>query len=149
MKITNPATGAVITDVPEDGAFAVRKKYERARAAQPAWAATPIKKRVAAIRDALQRYQFNAAVKVALAWRGVPVRGDVRAPLLPLSPVNVADALSRSEDVAFAAAMLIGCGLLLRTFRRAVPFFIGMVVGDMLSEGLWGAFAAWVALAPQ
>ena len=37
----------------------------------------------------------------------------------------------------------------LRTFRRAVPFFIGMVVGDMLSEGLWGAFAAWVALAPQ
>ena len=26
---------------------------------------------------------------------------------------------------------------------------IGMVVGDMLSEGLWGAFASWVALAPQ
>ncbi len=50
MKILNPATGAVIADIPEDGAFAVRKKYERARAAQPAWAATPIKKRVAAIR---------------------------------------------------------------------------------------------------
>jgi acyl-CoA reductase-like NAD-dependent aldehyde dehydrogenase len=50
MKILNPATGAVIADLPEDGAFAVRNKYERARAAQPAWAATPIKKRVAAIR---------------------------------------------------------------------------------------------------
>ncbi|HEY3157996.1 MAG TPA: aldehyde dehydrogenase family protein, partial [Vicinamibacterales bacterium] len=50
MKILNPATGAVIADIPEDGAFAVRRKYERARAAQPAWAATPIKKRVAAIR---------------------------------------------------------------------------------------------------
>jgi acyl-CoA reductase-like NAD-dependent aldehyde dehydrogenase len=50
MKILNPATGAVIGDIPEDGAFAVRNKYERARAAQPAWAATPIKKRVAAIR---------------------------------------------------------------------------------------------------
>jgi acyl-CoA reductase-like NAD-dependent aldehyde dehydrogenase len=49
MKILNPATGAVIADIPEDGAFAVRRKYERARAAQPAWAATPIKKRVAAI----------------------------------------------------------------------------------------------------
>ena len=50
MKILNPATGATIADIPEDGAFAVRKKYERARAAQPVWAATPIKKRVDAIR---------------------------------------------------------------------------------------------------
>jgi acyl-CoA reductase-like NAD-dependent aldehyde dehydrogenase len=50
MKILNPASGAVIADIPEDGAFAVRRKYERARAAQPAWAATPIKKRAATIR---------------------------------------------------------------------------------------------------
>jgi acyl-CoA reductase-like NAD-dependent aldehyde dehydrogenase len=50
MKILNPATGAVITDVPEDGAFAVRRKYERARAALASWAATSIKKRVDAIR---------------------------------------------------------------------------------------------------
>jgi hypothetical protein len=35
----------------------------------------------------------------------------------------------------------------LRTFRSAIPFFIGLVVGDMLSEGIWGAFAAWIALA--
>jgi acyl-CoA reductase-like NAD-dependent aldehyde dehydrogenase len=50
MRIINPATGALLADVPEDGAFAVRRKYERARAAQPGWAATPIAKRVAAIR---------------------------------------------------------------------------------------------------
>jgi acyl-CoA reductase-like NAD-dependent aldehyde dehydrogenase len=50
VKILNPATGAELADVPEDGAFAVRKKYERARAAQPAWAATPTRKRVEAIR---------------------------------------------------------------------------------------------------
>src|SRR5438128_5202847 len=50
MKIINPATGVMIADIPEDRAFAVRKKYERARDAQPAWAATPIKKRVDAIR---------------------------------------------------------------------------------------------------
>jgi acyl-CoA reductase-like NAD-dependent aldehyde dehydrogenase len=50
MKIVNPASGAVITEVPEDGAFAVRRKYERARAAQPAWAATSIRKRLDAIR---------------------------------------------------------------------------------------------------
>ena len=35
-------------------------------------------------------------------------------------------------------------GLIL--FRRAVPLFIGTVVGDMLSEGIWGAVAAWVAM---
>jgi len=50
MKIFNPATGALLADVPVDGAFAVRRKYERARAAQPGWAATAIDKRVAAIR---------------------------------------------------------------------------------------------------
>ena len=51
MKILNPATGALLADMPEDGAFAVRKKYDRARAAQPGWAATPMRKRVAAMRE--------------------------------------------------------------------------------------------------
>jgi hypothetical protein len=36
----------------------------------------------------------------------------------------------------------------LGVFRRAVPFFVGLVVGNMVSEGVWGAFAAWVALTP-
>ena len=39
MKISNPATGAVLADVAADNAAAVRRKYERARAAQPTWAA--------------------------------------------------------------------------------------------------------------
>jgi acyl-CoA reductase-like NAD-dependent aldehyde dehydrogenase len=50
MKITNPATGAVLVDVAADTAKAVRAKYDRARRAQPKWAATPIRKRLAAIR---------------------------------------------------------------------------------------------------
>ena len=49
MKILNPATGEAIADVPEDGPASVRRKYERARAAHPAWAATPLRKRLAAI----------------------------------------------------------------------------------------------------
>ncbi len=49
MKIHNPATGTVIADVDADGSAAVRKKLLRARAAQPAWAATSIKKRIATI----------------------------------------------------------------------------------------------------
>jgi len=50
MKITNPATGALLADVVADTAKTVRAKYERARRAQPAWAATSIRKRLAAIR---------------------------------------------------------------------------------------------------
>jgi acyl-CoA reductase-like NAD-dependent aldehyde dehydrogenase len=47
MKITNPATGAVIAEVAADTLKTVRAKYELARAAQPKWAAVPIKKRLA------------------------------------------------------------------------------------------------------
>ncbi len=47
MKITNPATGAVIAEVAADNLKTVRAKYELARAAQTKWAAVPIAKRLA------------------------------------------------------------------------------------------------------
>ena len=76
MKILNPATGAVIGDIPEDGAFAVRNKYERARTAQPAWAATPIKKRVAAIRAFRDRIvaKHDALARTLTQEVGKPIR---------------------------------------------------------------------------
>jgi len=40
---------------------------------------------VGELRVGLERFPFQAAAKVALGLRGVPVRGDVRAPLRPLS----------------------------------------------------------------
>ena len=49
MKIRNPADGALIADVATDTAASVRRKVERARAAQPAWAAQGIARRLAAI----------------------------------------------------------------------------------------------------
>ena len=49
LKVVNPATGEVAASLPADDAKSVRAKYERARSAQPAWANTPIKKRLAAI----------------------------------------------------------------------------------------------------
>jgi acyl-CoA reductase-like NAD-dependent aldehyde dehydrogenase len=49
LKVVNPATGEVAASLPADDAKSVRAKYELARAAQPAWAATPLKKRLAAI----------------------------------------------------------------------------------------------------
>jgi dihydrodipicolinate synthase/N-acetylneuraminate lyase len=37
------------------------------------------------IRERLERYPFQAALKTTLGYRGVPVRGDVRRPLRPLT----------------------------------------------------------------
>jgi acyl-CoA reductase-like NAD-dependent aldehyde dehydrogenase len=50
MKILNPADGALIAEVSEDSAASVRAKAIRARAAQPSWAALPLKKRVDFVR---------------------------------------------------------------------------------------------------
>jgi acyl-CoA reductase-like NAD-dependent aldehyde dehydrogenase len=49
LKIVNPADGTVITEVTADNAAAVRRKYELARSAQPKWARTPLRARLAAI----------------------------------------------------------------------------------------------------
>jgi len=53
LKIVNPATHAVVARVPADTAASIRKKYQLARAAQPAWAQTPLAQRI----DALIRFR--------------------------------------------------------------------------------------------
>jgi acyl-CoA reductase-like NAD-dependent aldehyde dehydrogenase len=76
MKILNPATDALIAEVPEDGPSAVRKKYERARAAQPQWAATPLRKRletVAAFRERIVAMQETLA-RTLTQEVGKPIR---------------------------------------------------------------------------
>jgi acyl-CoA reductase-like NAD-dependent aldehyde dehydrogenase len=49
LKVTNPATGKVVATLPCDDARSVKAKYERARAAQPAWAKVRLKQRLAAM----------------------------------------------------------------------------------------------------
>jgi acyl-CoA reductase-like NAD-dependent aldehyde dehydrogenase len=49
LKVTNPATGEVAATLDADDAKSVKAKYLQARAAQPGWARTPLKKRLAAI----------------------------------------------------------------------------------------------------
>ncbi len=56
LKIFNPANGALLATLPTDDAASVRAKYAAARAAQPAWAAQPLRERLAAIR------RFRAAI---------------------------------------------------------------------------------------
>jgi acyl-CoA reductase-like NAD-dependent aldehyde dehydrogenase len=56
LKIHNPATGALLAELPADDASAIAAKSAAARAAQPAWAARPLAERIAIVqrfRDAV------------------------------------------------------------------------------------------------
>jgi acyl-CoA reductase-like NAD-dependent aldehyde dehydrogenase len=76
MKIMNPATGGVIAEAAADSLKTVRAKYELARAAQPAWAAVPIRKRLAILakfRELLIARQDMLA-RTLTAEVGKPIR---------------------------------------------------------------------------
>jgi acyl-CoA reductase-like NAD-dependent aldehyde dehydrogenase len=49
MQIINPATGAIISEIKEDGEASVRAKFEHLRTGQAVWAATVIGERIACI----------------------------------------------------------------------------------------------------
>ena len=55
MKIMNPATGGLLSEIASDGGKAVRAKYERARAAQRAWAVLSVRRRLDTIRKFRER----------------------------------------------------------------------------------------------
>jgi acyl-CoA reductase-like NAD-dependent aldehyde dehydrogenase len=72
----NPATGSVIAEVAADSLKTVRAKYELARAAQPGWAAVPIKKRLAVLakfRELLISRQ-DILARTLTAEVGKPIR---------------------------------------------------------------------------
>jgi acyl-CoA reductase-like NAD-dependent aldehyde dehydrogenase len=50
LTVTNPATGAVLATLDTDTPASIAAKILQARAAQPAWAATPLAERIAALR---------------------------------------------------------------------------------------------------
>jgi acyl-CoA reductase-like NAD-dependent aldehyde dehydrogenase len=76
LKILEPATGVVLAKVPEDDKAGVRAKYQRASAAQPAWAATPVKQRLAAIEGFRERItQRHASLEQTLTREvGKPIK---------------------------------------------------------------------------
>jgi acyl-CoA reductase-like NAD-dependent aldehyde dehydrogenase len=53
LQVISPATGAVIAELPQDTHESVLAKYQAARAAQPAWAATSLAHRL----DCLRRFR--------------------------------------------------------------------------------------------
>ena len=76
MKITNPSTGATIADVPADAAPAVRKKYRRARAAQPEWASRSMAERLATIAAFRERVvaEMDTLARTLTDEVGKPIR---------------------------------------------------------------------------
>ena len=72
MKIVNPYSGAVVADVAADTARSVAAKYARARAAQPRWAAVPMKKRLDAI--ATFRAREDELARTLTLEVGKPIR---------------------------------------------------------------------------
>ena len=76
MKILNPATGGVLADVEADTASAVRDKYRRARAAQPAWADRPMNARLATIAAFRERVvaELETLARTLTEEVGKPIR---------------------------------------------------------------------------
>ena len=75
LKIHNPATGALLAEVPEASAEIVAERTRAARAAQPAWFARPLAERL----QILQRFRVAVAAEVeALA---VTLTAEVGKPI--------------------------------------------------------------------
>jgi len=75
LRITNPATGAVVDEVPADDAASVAAKASAARAAQPRWAATPLAERIATIG------RFRQALVAELETLAVTLTREVGKPI--------------------------------------------------------------------
>ena len=76
MKILNPADGSVIREVAEDDAAGIARKYSRARAAQPEWAATPLASRLSVVRRFKEEVTRRAEdlAKTLTREMGKPIR---------------------------------------------------------------------------
>ena len=75
LAIHNPATGALIAELPADDAASVATKAALARAAQKAWAATPLAERQACIQ------RFKAGVLAELDSLAALMTGETGKPI--------------------------------------------------------------------
>jgi acyl-CoA reductase-like NAD-dependent aldehyde dehydrogenase len=75
LAITNPATGALLAEVPADDAASVATKAGRSRAAQPRWAAVPLIERKAMIA------RFRALVVAELETLASTLTAEVGKPI--------------------------------------------------------------------
>jgi acyl-CoA reductase-like NAD-dependent aldehyde dehydrogenase len=76
LKVLNPATDEALAELPEDTAGTLAQKAKAARAAQPAWARTPLEERLAAVRrfGELLQSRRESLAKTLTAEVGKPIR---------------------------------------------------------------------------
>ena len=75
LQIHNPATGALIAEVPEASPASVAASAAAARAAQPAWAATPLNERLAVMQ------RFRAALVAQIETLATTLTQEVGKPI--------------------------------------------------------------------
>lgn len=75
LQITSPATGAILSELPQDTHDSVLAKYQAARAAQPAWAATTVAHRLECIR------RFRAGLVLGLDKLAAILTSEVGKPI--------------------------------------------------------------------
>ena len=141
MKVVNPANGVVLKEIPEDGAAAIAAKLARARAAQPAWAATPLETRLGAIgrfRDAVVANKEELALLLTREM-GKPIaqaRNELAALpgridfFLRKTPEVLADetVLQEGEPGAPALQEIVGfepLGVIVNVSAWNYPYFVG------------------------
>src|SRR5438874_1423190 len=109
MRVVNPATGEVLREVAEADRAAVAAAYRRARAAQPAWAATPLAPRCAAIRRfrALAVERAEPLARTLTLEVGKPItqaRGELAGLLPRIDAVCFTGSHATGIEVAAAVA---------------------------------------------
>ena len=87
LKINNPADGSLVREVPEDSPASIVEKYQRARAAQPAWAAVSLSEKLGIIRKFkdLAGKRSDGLAKTLTSEMGKPVK-QARNELAALGP---------------------------------------------------------------
>ena len=75
LKILNPATQALVAKVPTDTAASVKEKYQKARAAQSAWAQVPSTERIDAMTGFREqvRARRDELAKILTSEVGKPI----------------------------------------------------------------------------
>jgi acyl-CoA reductase-like NAD-dependent aldehyde dehydrogenase len=135
MKLTNPATEKVIAELPEDPPAAIATKVDRARAAQPRWAALPVSRRMEAIR------RFAAALVAQKADLALTLTREMGKPITQ-SHNELAAMAGRIDYFLNSTSVLLEEDLVFREPESgAVPRLIESIAYEPL--GVVANISAW------
>jgi len=108
LEVFDPATGARIAALDTDDAAGVARKFERAKSAQPGWAAQPLERRLAAIARfrSLAAGRAEALARVLTSEVGKPIvqaRNELKGLAARLDFFLAESAAALAEEVVHAS----------------------------------------------